>query len=85
MQETEVFVTTTIYKFWWDMGDEYTFVELKTTGLTKEELRNKVQKLLDKYRLNAYPRPYNVSDFIVILRQNGIPAKEFEAEEEMYF
>ena len=84
MQETEVFVTTTIYKFWWDMGDEYTFVELKTTDLTKEELRNKVQKLLDKYR-ERISRHYNVSEFITILRQNGIPAKEFEAEEEMYF
>ena len=84
MQETEVFVTTTIYKFWWDMGDEYTFVELKTTDLTKEELRDKVQKLLDKYR-ERISQHYNVTDFIVILRQNGIPAKEFEAEEEMYF
>ena len=84
MQRREVYVTTTIYKFWRDVSDEYTFVELKTTGLAKEELRDKVQKLLDKYR-ERISRHYNVPDFIVILRQNGIPAKEFEAEEEMYF
>ena len=86
MQVIDVSVMSTVYDFWWDTGVDSgsCFVELKTTGLTKEELKNKVQEVCNSYR-KTKPREYDIRNFLLYLRKNGIPAEEFGAEEEMYF
>ena len=84
MQETKE--KKIIYKFLWKEGDEQQscFVELNPSALTKEQLKDRVIKMIYAHR-DTNPREYNISEFLLYLRRNGISAKEFEAEEEMYF
>ena len=84
MQETKE--KKIIYKFLGKEGDEQRsyFVELNPNALTKEQLKDRVIKMVYAYR-ETNPREYNISEFLLYLRRNGIPAEEFEAEEEMYF